>query len=34
MSLLGLCIKLSETVLQLVILVVNIAVGPGCVRLV
>ena len=32
--LLGLCIKLSETVLQLVVLVVNIIVGPGCVRLV
>ena len=34
LSLLGLCEKLSETVLQLVVLVVNIVVGPGCGRLV
>ena len=33
-SILGLCVKLSETVLQLVILVVNIIVDPGCMRLV
>ena len=30
----GLCVKTSETVLRLVVLVVIIIVGPGCVRLV
>ena len=33
-SMFGLCIKLAETVLQLVVLVATVIVGPGCVRLV
>ena len=33
-SLFDLCIKLTETVLQLVVLVAIVIVGPGCVRLV
>ena len=33
-SLFGLCEELMETVLQLVILVAVVIVGPGCVRLV
>ena len=33
-SVFGLCVKLMETVLQLVVLVAAVIVGPGCVRLV
>ena len=33
-SVFGLCVKLVETMLQLVVLVVAITVGPGCERLV
>ena len=33
-SVFGLCVKLAETMLQLVILVVAVTVGPGCERLV
>ena len=33
-SVLGLCVTLTETVLQLVVLVAAVIVGPGCVRLV
>ena len=33
-SVFGLCVKLVETMLQLVILVVAVTVGPGCERLV
>ena len=33
-SVFSLCIKLTETVLQLVVLVAAVIVGPGCVRLV
>ena len=33
-SMFSLCIKLTETVLQLVVLVAAVTVGPGCVRLV
>ena len=33
-SMFGLCVKFKETVLQLVILVAAVIVGPGCVRLV
>ena len=29
-SMLGLCVKLAETMLQLVVLVVAVTVGPGC----
>ena len=30
----GLCVQLTETVLQLVVLVATVVVGPGCVQLV
>ena len=33
-SVFGLCIKFAETMLQLVVLVVTVTVGPGCERLV
>ena len=33
-SMFGLCVKLMETVLRLVVLVVIVIMGPGCVRLV
>ena len=33
-SVFGLCVKLAETMLQLVMLVVAVTVGPGCERLV
>ena len=33
-SMFGLCVKFAETMLQLVILVVTVTVGPGCERLV
>ena len=33
-SVFGLCIRLAETMLQLVVLVVVVTVGPGCERLV
>ena len=29
-SVFGLCVKLAETMLQLVVLVVAVTVGPGC----
>ena len=33
-SVFGLCVKLVETMLQLVVLVVVVTMGPGCERLV
>ena len=33
-SVFGICVKLAETMLQLVVLVVVVTVGPGCERLV
>ena len=33
-SVFGLCVKLTETALQLVVLVATVIMGPGCVRLV